>query len=296
MVLVLGGCTQQVLSPVAEMAPASAETDTPTPVPSPSPSPIPTAISTPVATPVPQSAEPNNAFVPGGFFHGHEGVFSDMDLDGDGLDDTFSIDTKGYVLQMALTLGSGLSRELETECMWFETFDIADLTGDGKLELIAMADTGGNGGAGCHDVVVFHVGDGEIKLLPLPSRGDSLWKSGYEFTITYMDDYKAKIVSERYADTVNISEDEALNLRSMAVYDDEGTLLDETYSEYQSGTDGIHTFELLRDGDAPASIRLYQYVFCGGHADGIGDGISTIRWDGTKFALIEQDFTPYYEN
>ena len=43
-----------------------------------------------------------------------------------------------------------------------------------------------------------------------------------------------------------------------------------------------------------AEVRLWQYLWVYGHSDCVGYAVSTIRWDGAAFQLLQQEVVPAF--
>lgn len=226
------------------------------------------------------------------------------DLDGDGAQDAAWWEARRAELgevTLYIALGNGRVLTHPVQAVWGESVTAADVTGDGVPELIAMADTGGNGGMGCHTFEVLRVTDGALESLPIPfqtedglENGD-WFSSGFRFETQYEEGFKLHVRSELLDRVIDFSGDAEMMQDRIDVgqFDETGKLL--RAEEFANGScDGISAYELLNYDRSPGlELRVYQYLWQWGHSDGVGFGVTVLKWDEEKqaFSAMEQSWT-----
>ena len=238
-----------------------------------------------------------NKLSPGVDYWVSEGECTGLDLDRDGFMDILSICRAADEISLVykLTLGNGQTYEADSHCTRFERFDVCDLTGDGKQELVLLADTGGCGGAGCHGVMVLSVGETAVEQLPLPSRGEenSFWETGYGFATVYKDGFLMDIFSETglVAADVAIPQNRA-NMMVESGYVNKADGTSEKSDTHGLSADGIYSYEVV-ELDRKVCLKVCQYIWDFGHSDSVGDGTSWLCWENGAFRLVKQAFAVY---
>lgn len=216
----------------------------------------------------------------------------ELDMDGDGkAERAYWRENKpgsyGYGLSLMVE-SDGAVRVFAVEAQFPYLLAAADVTGDGRQELIYMADTGGVGGAGCYEAGVLRLQDGALVPLPLPRTqedGDA-WSTGYRFQVRYVDGFARRVTGDKLDVTVPLREEEKSWAVEYGVFDRNGR----AKSDMPSAQDGICHMEIVPQGGGASALRIYQYLWMDGHSDGQGYGASLIRWNGEAFELVEQSW------
>jgi beta-lactamase regulating signal transducer with metallopeptidase domain len=218
------------------------------------------------------------------------------DLDGDGRTDRVSWDLLSRdrgTMTVNAALGNGQLVRGILEGIAPGPILAADVTGDGRDEILALCDLGGAGGAGSWDLAVWTLQDGALSSLPLPAQNPeepaSGWNSGYAFAPQYVDGFRVRVTGERLDVTYEIPEE----MRDACVGN--GFDADGNARFTQSGAvDGVSAIEVVPGAGGAAEIRLWQYLWVYGHSDCVGYAVSTIAWDGEAFQLLEQEVLPAF--
>ena len=218
------------------------------------------------------------------------------DLDGDGRTDRVAWDLTsrgGGTMTVNAALGSGQLVRGALEGIHPGQLLVADVTGDGRDEILALCDLGGVGGAGSWDLAVWTLQDGALSSLPLPAQNPeepaSGWNSGYAFEPRYADGFRVRVTGERLDVTYEIPEE----LRD--AYVGNGFGADGNALLSQSGSaDGVSAIEVAPGTGGAAEVRLWQYLWVYGHSDCVGYAVSTLAWDGAAFQLLQQEVVPSF--
>ena len=117
----------------------------------------------------------------------------------------------GGAMTVNVALGSGQLVRGALEGIHPGQLLVADVTGDGRDEILALCDLGGVGGAGSWDLAVWTLQDGALSSLPLPAQNPeepaSGWNSGYAFEPRYVDGFRVRVTGERLDVTYEIPEE-----------------------------------------------------------------------------------------
>ncbi len=164
------------------------------------------------------------------------------------------------------------------------TLATGDVDGDKTDEIIVQLQLAASGGAGYYLSYVFKAGE---TIQPLGADGDEdfiavdtgfSWKAleNYEIKITNQYTEKATVVNikDHYNDEV---------------FDDTGKLL---YT-FELGCDTFFEFEPIDvDGDGVFEIAASQYTYLDGHADGIGNAKTVLKFNTNtqRFDVIDSSF------
>lgn len=165
------------------------------------------------------------------------------------------------------------------------TYDIDGESGD---EIILKVDTGGNGGYGSYDIIVYKLPDDGIKQLYITGRAD-----GYDdgFSARLEAPFKLEIGNEHtgYSKTFDIKG----MFEPERIFDEYG-IPGEVYSE-DIYFDCIHDvkFEDV-DNDGAFELICRQYSYCSWTANGIGLAYTTLKYDKSngEFKVIDASFEP----
>lgn len=222
------------------------------------------------------------------------------DLDGDGRRDVVwwsERSRSGYGVTLYMALGNGKLHTRDVQAMMGHSLEAADVTGDGIPELIVMADTGGNGGAGCWVLEVLSFQSGVPESMSLPffaerSEEEPDWStSGYRFGTQFEDGFRLHIRSDKMDRVISFAEDEmqVQDRISIGQFDESGHVL-YTYRFEDSGCDGICAYELVRDARGVSALCVYQYLYQQSHMDCVGFGMTVLRWneDAQCFEAVSQ--------
>ena len=227
------------------------------------------------------------------------------DVDGDREEDLVwwsetNQDTYGVTLYVSRSNGNRES--FHVSAMFGESLKAADITEDGINEIIAMADTGGNGGMGCHALTILSYRDGAMRELPIPffKEGDdnepNWFASGYRFGTQFEDGCKLRVKGDLFDEIIDFSVDSyEVQDRILLGQFDDFHKVKYTMSLEESGCDGIFRVDTVTYDRSPGyELQLYQYLWQQGHSDGVGFGITTVKWDERKeaFVPLNQSFMP----
>lgn len=211
----------------------------------------------------------------------HYCVMPGIFLDDDAFPDTLYFNGMfSYQGDAYLNVRFGDGRVLEQALEWpmLEQIIAVDLDGDGAREIVLMLDTGGNGGAGIHELVELkRDGDGYMDA-PMIGGQD-------------IGGFRAEVAREKgpFA-AASIQGDDRFGGKtitrvSLASADQDDLPLTD------GGADGFYRAEVVPCGNGYA-LKLRQYTFASSHVDWLGDTVSLIRFDGGQPRVVSQWFEP----
>lgn len=220
----------------------------------------------------------------------------EADVDGDGRLDRVRWDLSsrgGTLMAVFVELADGRLLRGDIEGLSPAQLEAADVTGDGRDEVIALCDLGGVGGAGSFDLAVWTLANGALERLPLPAQDPEEaalgWNSGYAFEPRYADGFRVRVTGERLDVTYEIPEE------MRGAYVGNGFGADGNALLSQSGSaDGVSAIEVAPGTGGAAEVRLWQYLWVYGHSDCVGYAVSTLAWDGAAFQLLQQEVVPSF--
>lgn len=146
-------------------------------------------------------------------------------------------------------------------------------------ELLLSIDSGGSGGIGYYTVYTYW--DGEYRVIFNSER----YNAAYGYGVRYRDGFivEAESLSNSATYLISIAGRDAEYLD--ALYTSGGVLI-------KQQTGGVNPLGLLYpadiDGDGIYELVAYQRITGLYNADGLGDFINRLSWNGTDFALTDQ--------
>ena len=176
---------------------------------------------------------------------------------------------KGYVIRLDDKGNAGYN----------PTLFLGDFTGNGVQDILITIDSGGSG-AFTFDYIYSFVNNQERKLFDYNQYNEQ-----NQYTVTYLDQYKVKVVSLATGLTylIDISNRDSEYLSQ--IYHADGTLK-QPIQGWADGVSGFYPVDIDRNG--VYEVRAYQQLSGLYHADSLGYMVNTLRWDGQKFAILQQ--------
>ena len=185
---------------------------------------------------------------------------------------------------------------------YFSDMALADIDGDGYIEILAHNETGGNGGAGSHNTAVYKLAGNRLKTLfyqGFSGTGDFLaFYTGFRLTL-----------ANGWLHTVeNIFTDYCLSFVRELPYgnpffDEQGNVTEyaqENNLNKWMGVDGH--FYIFRpvdiDDDGKYEIMTAQYTFFWGRSDAVGIAFTLLGWNDEykTMEVIKAGFWPYTDD
>ncbi|MCE5234528.1 MAG: VCBS repeat-containing protein [Clostridiaceae bacterium] len=276
----------------AETLPAQTPEQTPilTSTPIPTPAPEPSQTSAPDAALAQKQAERleehllNFAEYPRGeddFAFEYEG-----DWDGDGKTDRAYLEGD-FRERVAVKFGNGQSlkadaHELEAMSGWGGRFLItaADLTGDGRNEIVLLIDLGGQGGRGSYGLYPYKLGESEWELMDAPRYGSTVELAWENDIATISSGGYSEVVADAAMIQAHYKADHAESEWEVWVKD-------KIYFT-EDAADAICDIAFV-ENDGHAAVMLSQYVtgMTGVHVDGLGYFVTTLAWDENGAVSVE---------
>ena len=169
-----------------------------------------------------------------------------------------------------------------------------DVDGEEGEELIVNADTGGNGGYGQYDSLVWKLSNNGVEKIFDACTIVGRFDTGFESELKAP--FKL-VISNRYTGyetTIDYSENTEYK---GTIFDESGKPMSELFN--RAGFDSFYTFEPIDiDNDGVFEILCKQYTSLYSHADHIGDAQTIIKYDKAEkdFKIIDTEFILYTEN
>ena len=252
-----------------------------------------TITSTATATPMPTST-PN----PTSEETSENATFS-LNLDNDGLDDTVEIlqDIEESLIRINITLGNGHTYSDEFDAYYYDKYDVVDLTGDGKNELLIISDYGTQGGCGQIKIDIYTVNEqGGVEKLPMPMMRIEVaydYPNGYDFKINYKDGFKFDVLRRDGTPITKnhvLSDDQKEEFIGWGYYAESGKCLN---SNWDGWADGFFSCKVI-EYNGMSALEVPQYLCWFSHSNELGYIYSVISWPNGKLKLLDQYFS--YEN
>lgn len=191
-----------------------------------------------------------------------------------------------YVQQITLNVQDGATKrnyviplDANGNAGYNPTLFLGDFTGDGIQDMMITIDSGGSG-AFTYDYIYSFVRHQVRKLFDF-----NRYNEQNQYTVTYLDQYKVKVVSSATGLTylIDISGRDAEYLSQ--IYNADGTLK-KPIQGWADGVSGFYPVDIDRNG--VCEVRAYQQLSGLYHADSLGYMVNTFQWDGNKFAILQQ--------
>lgn len=166
------------------------------------------------------------------------------------------------------------SLELEGMAYWGRSFLIesADLTGDGKNEILLLIDLGGQGGNGSYSLYPYEYKNDAWAPMEAPRRG-------YALTLDWQNNH-IRLISGDYLDVIFIDTDLIRRHYIADGAEEEWKRLDGAQYHEENAADPICDIALIEEGGR-VLVRISQYItgISGSHVDCLGYLITTLEWD-----------------
>lgn len=156
---------------------------------------------------------------------------------------------------------------------------VGSLTEAGSQDVLVSIASGGSGGLGYYAIYTFT--DGAYKLI----FDTESYNAAFPYIVTYLDHYvvRAESLMNRTVYLIDLADRDPAYLSQ--IYQSDGTL-----KAPVSG--GVNPLSVLLpadfDGDGVYELLAYQRITGLYNADGLGDFINTLSWDGRVFGLFNQ--------
>lgn len=156
---------------------------------------------------------------------------------------------------------------------------IGRLTEANNPQMLLSIQSGGSGGIGYY--TIYGWADGQY----LPLFTSDAYNAEFSYTVNYLDGYTVEAVSleNRMKYLIDLSGRDEAYLSQ--IYRPDGALI-------KPITGGVNPLSVLYpvdfDGDGQYELLAYQRITGLYNADGLGDFINLLGWDGGRFALISQ--------
>jgi hypothetical protein len=176
---------------------------------------------------------------------------------------------KGYVIPLDSNGNAGYN----------PTLFLGDFTGDGVKDILISIDSGGSG-AFTFDYIYSFVLNQARKLFDF-----NLYNEQNQYSVTYLDQYKVKVVSPATGQTYLIDISGRGTDYLSQIYNTDGTLI-KPIQGWADGVSGFYPVDIDRNG--VYEIQAYQQLSGLYHADSLGYMVNTLQWDGHKFSILQQ--------
>lgn len=191
-----------------------------------------------------------------------------------------------YVTQITLHIQDGASQrdyaiplDDSGNAGYNPTLFLGDFTGDGVQDILISIDSGGSG-AFTFDYIYSFVNNQARRLFDYNQYNEQ-----NTYTVTYLDQYKVKVVSAATGQSYLIDISGRGEDYLSQIYNGDGTLK-QPIQGWADGVSGFYPVDIDRDG--MYEVQAYQQLSGLYHADSLGYMVNTLRWDGIKFAILQQ--------
>ena len=191
-----------------------------------------------------------------------------------------------YLKQITLHVQDGVTKKVTDIALdengnagYHPTLFLGDFTGDGIQDIMISIDSGGSG-AFTFDYIFSFVQNQARKRFDFNQYNEQ-----NQYTVTYLDQYKVKVVSLATGQTYLIDISGRGREYLSQIYNANGTLK-KPIQGWADGVSGFYPVDIDRNG--VYEIRAYQQLSGLYHADSLGYIVNTLRWDGSKFAIFMQ--------
>lgn len=157
---------------------------------------------------------------------------------------------------------------------------LGDFNGDGVKDIFITIDSGGSG-AFTYDYIYSFI-DNTPKLM----FNSNDYNEEYNYTVTYKDNYKVEVVSEknnnRFIIDISLKGQDYLS----EIYDENGRLK-EPISGFVNPVSGLYPVDF--NGDGVYELLAYQKIAGRYNADALGYILNTLKWSEDSFELGPQN-------
>lgn len=212
------------------------------------------------------------------------------DVTGDGVPDNVYLTgvrtpDSPFIQQIALVVQDGSSGRvtytpLQDNAGYNPTLFLGDFTGNKGKEILISIDSGGSGGIMYHFVYSYLNNVAQIIF------NYKAYNELYQYTVTFQDDYKVKVVSKqnkmKYIIDISNRDKEYLG----EIYRANGKLK-QPISGFVNPLSGLYPVDF--DGNNVYELLAYQKIAGRYNADALGYVLNTLAWNGNQFALSDQN-------
>lgn len=160
------------------------------------------------------------------------------------------------------------------------TLFLGDFTGDSVNDILIGINTGGSGGIMYYYIYSF------INNRPQLLFDFDVYNEEYQYTVTYQDNYKVEVVSEKnnqkYIIDISNKGSDYLN----EIYNEDGKLKS-PISGFVNPLSGLYPVDF--DANGVYELLGYQRIAGRYNADGLGYVLNTLKWGNDRFVLDNQN-------
>jgi len=211
------------------------------------------------------------------------------DVNGDGIPDNVyltGIKTPDslFIQQITLVIQDGRTGmvryvPLKSNAGFNPTLFLGDFTGDGVKDIFISIASGGSGG------IMFYYTYSYVCNTPKLLFDYEVFNGTYQYQVTYQDYYKVEVINvtegTKYVIDITNKDQDYLN----EIYDAEGKLKS-PIEGFVNPLSGLYPIDF--DSDGVYELLAYQRVSGRFAADDLGYLLTTLRWNGNRFALVNQ--------
>lgn len=212
------------------------------------------------------------------------------DVTGDGVPDNVYLTgvrtpDSPFIQQITLVVQDGSSGRvtytpLQDNAGYNPTLFLGDFTGNKVNDILISINSGGSGGIMYHFVYSYLNNVGQIIF------NYKAYNELYQYTVTFQDNYKVKVVSKRnkmkYIIDISNRDKEYLE----EIYRANGKLK-QPISGFVNPLSGLYPVDF--DGNNVYELLAYQKIAGRYNADALGYVLNTLAWNGNQFALSDQN-------
>lgn len=159
------------------------------------------------------------------------------------------------------------------------TLFLGDFTGDNVKDIQVSINSGGSGGFMYEYVYSFL--NNQVRQL----FSSDQFNQTYQYEVTYLDNYQVRVTS------LNLNKTYIIDIRWKGteylseIYDANG-VLKEPIKGNVDWISGLYPIDFERDG--VYELLAFQRIYGRYHADGLGDLMTALKWNGSKFVPFSQ--------
>ncbi|ABR49120.1 conserved hypothetical protein [Alkaliphilus metalliredigens QYMF] len=211
------------------------------------------------------------------------------DVNGDGIPDHVyltgvkTIDSP-FIQKITLVIQDGRTGmmsyvPLKSNAGYNPTLFLGDFTGDGIKDILISIASGGSGG------IMFYYIYSYVCNTPKLLFDYNVFNEAYKYQVIYKDYYKVEVINVtegiRYVIDISTRDQDYLN----EIYDAEGKLKS-PIEGFVNPLSGL--YPVVFDSDGVYELLAYQRISGRFAADALGYVLTTLKWNGRKFALVNQ--------
>lgn len=224
-------------------------------------------------------------------------AFAQGDVTGDGVSDNVYLtgvrtSDSPFVQQITLVVQDGSSgrvthTRLQDNAGYNPTLFLGDFTGNKVNQILVSINSGGSGG------IMYHFVYSYLNNVPKIIFNYKAYNDLYQYTVTYMDNYKVEVVSKqnkmKYIIDISSRDKEYLG----EIYQSNGKLK-QPISGFVNPLSGLYPVDF--DGNKVYELLAYQKIAGRYNADALGYVLNTLAWNGNQFALSNQNVAIFGSN